>query len=881
MWASPSNAQEQPDAGPTSGAEAPAVKAVVPPKLLHAEPPVYPAEAERNGLEGEVLMRLTIDKEGHVTEVDVVEPAGNGFDPAAADAAKKFLFSPATRDGEPVSVKILYRLSFPRKTAAQTPVAAPSLGELAGALRIAGTDAPLAGARVEVVGPDGSHHNTQSDAEGRWRLQALPPGSHQVNIQAEGFESLHMAEVVRGGEAAEVTYRMRVKSERSEGLVVTVVGERPPREVTRRTLERREIERIPGTNGDALRSVLSLPGVARPPALLGLFIVRGSAPQDSATFIDGEQVPIIYHFGGISSVVPTELLERIDFYPGSFSAKYGRQMGGIIDVGLRAPDTDCKVFGNPNGEQGCYHAMAQFDLIDMRAMAQGPIGPLKNWSFAVAGRRSWVDTWLKPVLKGLGAGVTTAPVYYDGQLILSHKPTRDSELRLQSYVSDDRLEILINDPFAQDPGFGGNLTFRTGFYRVQAIYQVKLSREVELRTMSSAGRSHLEFSLGNFLFDLKYYPVSLRSEFGWKVARQVTLNAGYDFQIAPFELNVRAPPPPRPGEPSAGPFSTRPLLQQHNSATAFRPGWYTELELTPTRRARIVPAARVDYARDSGRADFSPRLNARYNLIDSNDAAPGQSRLRTTVKAGVGLFQQPPQFLETDTVFGTPGLRSNRAIHYSLGGEQEFSQNVELSVEGFYKDLTRLVVRNPTLGGYVYTNQGSGYSMGLETMLKYKPDEHFFGWLSYTLSRSVRRNGPDDPEYLFQFDQTHNFTILGSYKLGRGWEFGARFRVISGSLDTLVLGPPALPSLYDADAGAYTPLEGRPSSHRLPLFHQLDLRTDKGWQFKNWRFSLYLDIQNAYNNQAVEALVYNYNFSQQSYQRGLPLIPSIGMRGEF
>ena len=56
---------------------------------------------------------------------------------------------------------------------------------------------------------------------------------------------------------------------------------------------------------------------------------------------------------------------------------------------------------------------------------------------------------------------------------------------------------------------------------------------------------------------------------------------------------------------------------------------------------------------------------------------------------------------------------------------------------------------------------------------------------------------------------------------------------------------------------------------------------DKRWQFKDWRFSAYLDVQNVYNNQAVEALVYNYNFSQESYQTGLPIIPSVGLRGEF
>jgi hypothetical protein len=344
--------------------------------------------------------------------------------------------------------------------------------------------------------------------------------------------------------------------------------------------------------------------------------------------------------------------------------------------------------------------------------------------------------------------------------------------------------------------------------------------------------------------------------------------------------------PPREGEPDPGPFATRPVVEVDEKSTAFRPAWYLEGEWTPVRRARIVPGFRVDYARDSGQTDFSPRINGRYDIVPSTDSSAdegaGRRNLRTTVKGGVGLFQQPPQFQETSTVFGTPGLESNRALHYSLGVEQDLSRQIEVSVEGFYKDMTRQVSRSAdATGAFTYDNQGLGSVIGLETLVKYKPDSRFFGWIAYTLSRSVRQNGPDEPEYLFDFDQTHNLIMLGSYRLGRGWEFGSRFRLVSGPLTTPLLRPPALPALYAADSGSYAQLQGKTNSERLPLFHQLDVRVDKTWQFTDWKFSTYLDIINVYNNQAVEGVVYNYNYTQQNYQTGLPIIPSIGLRGEF
>ncbi len=134
--------------------------------------------------------------------------------------------------------------------------------------------------------------------------------------------------------------------------------------------------------------------------------------------------------------------------------------------------------------------------------------------------------------------------------------------------------------------------------------------------------------------------------------------------------------------------------------------------------------------------------------------------------------------------------------------------------------------------------------IGSEVLLKYKPDERFFGWIAYTLSRSARVDGPGEPEHLVQYDQTHILTVLGSYRLGHGWEFGARFRLVSGNLITPSVcdksaadcDPNRTGSLFHAPSGVYTPIPFAGAfSERLPLFHQLDIRVDKGWQFPRWK----------------------------------------------
>src|SRR5690606_26099486 len=106
---------------------------------------------------------------------------------------------------------------------------------------------------------------------------------------------------------------------------------------------------------------------------------------------------------------------------------------------------------------------------------------------------------------------------------------------------------------------------------------------------------------------------------------------------------------------------------------------------------------------------------------------------------------------------------------------------VDVSANVFYSKLERLTSQTPDANGVnQFSATGSGRVYGTEWMLKYKADKRFFGWLTYTLSRSERRANPDDAQRLFDFDQTHIASILGSYQLGAGWELGARFRLVSG-----------------------------------------------------------------------------------------------------
>jgi TonB family protein len=767
---------------------------VVPPRLLENVEPKYPEAKRESGESAIVSLTLTVGADGHVTNAEVSQSAGAEFDTAAVDAAQLLVFAPATRDGQPMAAKIPFNFSFA--------IAPPS----------------------EVTPSAPTEPAT-----------AAPPPQKPIEVPA-----------TVANEAAD------------DALEIEVAGEQPPREPTRRALEREEITKIPGTNGDALRSLTNMPGVARPPALAGMLIVRGSAPQDTNVYLDGTQIPIAYHFGGVSSVVPSELLERIDFYPGNFGPQYGRAMGGVIDVALRSPRKD-RLGG-----------LLQIDLLDARLVAEAPI--TKDTRFMVAGRRSWVDAWLGPAMKGAGLGVAVAPVYYDYQAMIEHDLTSKTTVRLVALGSSDRLALTVPAPDVTDPGLGGDVFRSTSFWRLQARVDTRLSSHSRwLNTLSYGGDSdHGRF--GSFGLTADQHPLEARSDLRAQITPELTAVGGIDATYSRYDVSWRFPPVDLSTSASPGPLFGRPLRELKGDGSFSRPGAYAMLEVSPVHTLKFFPGVRVDYTRDTQRWTVDPRLGARYDIHADFP--------RTTLKGGIGVYHQPPQPYESIPPFGTSGVRSNRALHYSLGFEQELSRQVEVSVEGFYKHLGNLVRPVPaattTENGFIYQNVGTGRTYGGEVLLRYKPDARFFGWVAYTLSRSERTDGPGQPSHAFEFDQTHILTALGSVKVGRGWQMGARFRYTTGNPYT-----PNIGGVMDYDAGVYSPVAGSPWSARLGAFHQLDLRVDKTWAFQAWSLTAYLDVQNSYYHKNPEGQTYNYDYSKASVLPGLPLLPILGVRGEI
>jgi hypothetical protein len=167
---------------------------------------------------------------------------------------------------------------------------------------------------------------------------------------------------------------------------------------------------------------------------------------------------------------------------------------------------------------------------------------------------------------------------------------------------------------------------------------------------------------------------------------------------------------------------------------------------------------------------------------------------------------------------------------------------------------------------------------GLELLIRKPLTRRLYGWIAYTLMRSQTLLAPlaDIPggKFAADFDQRHNLAVIASVKLPRGWQVGGRFRLVSGMPYTPLLGALQF-------SGMFTPIFGMYNSARFPAFHQLDLRVDRRWVVRRVSVTAYLDVQNIYNHNNVEAYIYTYDYSSAAGGIGLPIFPSLGVRVDF
>src|SRR4030095_4279082 len=178
-----------------------------------------------------------------------------------------------------------------------------------------------------------------SDAEGLYRLQALPIGIYEVTAELQGFATISKKDVeVNIAQTQAIDFPMKVAS-LSE--TVNVTGATPLIETTASSVgaivDVKRIESIPLNGRQFANLAATVPGVG-----LGFHSAPTKSTQYAPMINGGAGRNVNYQIdggdnnddtvGGILQQFPLEAIEQFNFQTQRFKAEYGRSNGGVLSV---------------------------------------------------------------------------------------------------------------------------------------------------------------------------------------------------------------------------------------------------------------------------------------------------------------------------------------------------------------------------------------------------------------------------------------------------------------------------------------------------------------------------------------------------------------------
>jgi len=738
-----------------------------------------------------------------------------------------------------ITVAVLLGCAAVSPAAAQpdTPAEAEQV-DVHGTVVDAATGTPVAGATVAL---EGSDRTRTTDQDGRWVFTGVPVGATLLIGSEKHAVAILIVETADAGEVA-------LLPEGAGAEVIVMEGEAPLAAVGAASLDRDDVQRMPGTSNDLAATLKVLPGVGATSFPVGYsgVVIRGSSPQDSKVTVDGFEVPTIYHDIAFRSILPTEAIDSFEYLPGGFDVAYGRASSGLVRVTTRRGD------GRGGGQ-------AEVSLIDGGVLGHGPAGD--HGSFFVGMRRSTVDFILPAIIPDdADLGFTTVPRYYDAQARLD-EDLGEYQLAITAIGADDLLSGFADDNNDPDEHF---YTY-TRFLRLIAWlrwHRGAWTAEVAASPIVHAFRFDYGTKMG---ITVKKEGATVRGEVAHTSGiadglRDVVARVGGEVEAIRNDIDLALPVVPDEGQP---PMANG-LPSEEEIANVYDEVHWTPdvavwgaVSATFDERVRGMAGVRVDGFLRSGDVAVQPRGELSAKLA-----------AKTTARLSAGAYRRPAEFQDE---LQDPTLAPEKATQVVLGVEQRADVGVKVQASVYYTDRSSLITRDE-MG--VYQNQGRGTTYGGELLVTARRGP-WFAWLAYSLSRSTRVDAPGERERLFDYDQPHVVNALASYQRGK-WQFGARFTYASGTPYT-----PALGSIYESDGDYYVPIYGGVNSERVESHHQVDIRVDRMWKIGAMSLSAFLDVQNVYLNQSTVGYGYNFDYSERYAFTAFPIIPSLGVRGEL
>ena len=705
------------------------------------------------------------------------------------------------------------------------------------------TRQPLEFVNVLVVGLG---IGASTDANGNFLITQVPPGIYRLQASFLGYKT----ELTPEYRVNHVTPYVQIELEEENASLNEVVVTASPFQkvpespVSLRVIGLQEIEKAPGANRDISKVVQNYPGVAFSPiGYRNDLIVRGGGPSENRFYLDGVEIPNINHFstqgasGGPVGLIDADLIRSVKFYSGAFPADKGNALSSVLDFSLR------------DGDMERNSLKATLGASEVSLSSNGHIG--NKTSYLVSVRQSYLQALFKIL------GLPFLPAYTDASFKIKTRFDSHNELTLLGLGGIDRMKLNLGIE-GEDAEYMlsylpeiNQETYTVGgvyrHYSQRHVQSIVLSqsylnnRNVKYRDNDESSEESLTLRLGAIEQETKLRMENTSSWSVWKV------KAGFDLNYSRYKSNEYRKV-----------FAN--VLREydyHTDLSLWRWGMFASVDYAaPDKSFTASMGVRTDGNNYSDKMkelwrQLSPRLSVSYRLIEG-----------LTLSGHVGLYYQLPSYTALGFK-GEEGEYVNRHLDYisvsqeSLGLSWTPNENMELSVEGFYKlyghmpfslsDQIPLSCKGNdygTIGNEALSSEAKGRSYGVELMFKWLLTQKLNLSSSLTIFKSEFKDGEQGSYVPSAWDNRFILNMSGSYNFPKHWSLGAKVSCIGGSPYTPYdVEKSSLVEAWNVQGRAYYDYS-RYNQERLPVFGQLDVRVDKTFYLKKCMLGFYLDIQN-------------------------------------
>ncbi|WP_032924235.1 TonB-dependent receptor plug domain-containing protein [Leptospira santarosai] len=755
----------------------------------------------------------------------------------------------------------------------------------------------------------------QADAEGYFQGVAPSSGVYRFRfLKDTGFQEIRK-EIGEGEELIVLDFDQSSKSSAggSKGGDINVTGEREKQLMSRTKLRFEEIKRMPGTFGEPLRSIETIPGVVPVSAFGGgasNFSFRGADPTTNLYLYD--DLPILYpfHFDGLTATINGNLIKSMDVYTGVLPANFNNALGGVIEI--ESPDKVERSSGNFLSSLWAASANYQTTFANGKGYIMGAVKVgYMDKTFETFGTITGTNT--------LPDGVRL-PRYTDSQVKMVYNFNDKHQISFYSLTAKDdtafnppvkRHNDPTKDQFAEYSG--GNLSVGQG-YRTQALRYIW--RPVEKFVNRITLISYDPFVDYNVLFgSLKAKQrasgayTGIRQDAYWDPNKHFTLEFGSEMRFLNYNTTGNTIQQTDPNNPDPNPYDTVTpdfkTVSDNNKVKSKYYNAYTTMKIK-FGGLLIEPGARYDYIPYIKNGALGPKTQVSYKF----EEGPLKG---TTVFGGAGNHFNFPLDTRFSEQNGNPHLKFQKSFKYGGGVDHQLNSNWQVKGEVFKQEfsnligtdpyITEIIGTNPDQYGKVfqpyvlnkplnYSNNGVGHSRGYELLIRKvaTPGKRdWFGWISYTWSQTFRNpniykpdgivapvaTGPEQrllaqsyhnsKQTLYDYDRTHIINLVFGWKFSQNWQFGARWSYLTSMPITPIVGDdggrfsnPANRQTIWAPVSANNPyLADYINTKRLNDYHRLDIRIDKFLNYEWGYVNTFFEIINVYMRQNVAGETFN------------------------